>query len=150
MGERGAGGESPEMMPARPAGCKQIPAGPPRQKTPDSVSGSGPALRLNPYRPCRAGRCPSKGRGFGAGRTGNPAGPLPRPPARTAAMTDPPATLAEPPAYWLAECPACGRTRAADRGDMLGFLRGPWPACCGDAMTFRVADGDPPLAEPAD
>jgi hypothetical protein len=58
--------------------------------------------------------------------------------------------LDPPPVYWLAECPDCGAARAADRDDLLQFLRGPWPVCCGRAMTFRAAEGDPPLAEPAD
>jgi hypothetical protein len=54
------------------------------------------------------------------------------------------------PVYWRTECPDCGTERAADRDDLLRFLRGPWPVCCGVAMTFRAIEGDPPLAEPAD
>jgi hypothetical protein len=55
-----------------------------------------------------------------------------------------------PAVCWLAECPECGKARAADRDDLLRFLRGPWPVCCGVAMTFRAIEGGPPLAEPTD
>jgi hypothetical protein len=58
--------------------------------------------------------------------------------------------LDRPPAYWMAECNVCGKSYAADRDDVLRFLRGPWPVCCGQAMMYCVVDGDPPLAEPAD
>jgi hypothetical protein len=65
-------------------------------------------------------------------------------------MSDSLKLLDRPPAYWLAECHDCGKSYTADRDDVFRFLRGPWPACCGQAMTFRVVDGDPPLAEAAD
>jgi len=65
-------------------------------------------------------------------------------------MSDSPTLLEPSPAYWVAECDVCGKSYTADQHDVLRFLRGPWPACCGQTMLFRVVDGDPPLAEPAD
>jgi hypothetical protein len=59
-------------------------------------------------------------------------------------------SLDTPPVYWLTECPDCGTARTADRDDLFRFLRGPWPVCCGVAMTFHAMEGDPPLAEAAD
>jgi hypothetical protein len=65
-------------------------------------------------------------------------------------MLDLPPTPTALPIYWLAECHLCGRARAADRSDMIRFMREAWPACCNHTMTFRVVHGEPPHAEPAD
>jgi len=38
----------------------------------------------------------------------------------------------------LVRCEKCGRSEVVSATDVVGYIKGGWPRCCGEAMTYFI------------